>query len=362
MAFRPLSEELPDLAEQETRTLFVLAGGPEDVLPEAGYTFVELYCDEPGCDCRRVFFYVESTLRPGPEAVIAWGWESPAFYARWLGDDDPEALAEMTGPTLNLGSWQSEWADLLVELVKNVLITDLAYAERIQEHYRLFRECIARSHPARNEAGRRGSSRRRYLRYVPIPLGDLPVDPRVVRLLAEAGLKTNGPDRSLSVALQIDEDGEVLVQGETVFVTDGEQAASVELKEIGELFRGDRRPPSLDGEPPPAYTPFFMAIERAAYEYCAASEAKIRDKEFEKVYNDLRRRPDGAGEYPVSYHLQAALRLYLSLHEVSQLEYEAVMRRLSRSARTFAEGYTSTNYFDRALRPVFGTTRQAPCP
>jgi hypothetical protein len=63
-----------------------------------------MYCNERGCDCRRVYFMVFSSAQRQPQAVIAWGWEDLAFYTRWLGMNDPEMAREMQGPVLNLGS------------------------------------------------------------------------------------------------------------------------------------------------------------------------------------------------------------------------------------------------------------------
>jgi hypothetical protein len=62
----------PDIAHQQTRELLVCAKS-ELPLPAGRYAFHEMLCDEAGCDCRRVFFYVVSNFRPGPQAVIAWG-------------------------------------------------------------------------------------------------------------------------------------------------------------------------------------------------------------------------------------------------------------------------------------------------
>ncbi len=68
----------PELAESETRTITVqdeLSLG----LPAGEYTLREMFCNERKCDCRRVFFYVVSSLKNDVEAVIAYGWESPKF-------------------------------------------------------------------------------------------------------------------------------------------------------------------------------------------------------------------------------------------------------------------------------------------
>ena len=63
-----------------------------------------MFCDEPGCDCRRVMFSVASNRSNKILAVIAYGWETPEFYTNWLNDNDPNLLAETIGPTLNTAS------------------------------------------------------------------------------------------------------------------------------------------------------------------------------------------------------------------------------------------------------------------
>ena len=73
-------------------------------IPPDQYALVEMYCDERGCDCRRVFFYVISSSIKDVGAVIAYGWERPEFYARWMGDDDPEIIKDLQGPVLNMCS------------------------------------------------------------------------------------------------------------------------------------------------------------------------------------------------------------------------------------------------------------------
>lgn len=134
-------DHLPEIAERETRTIIVV----EDSclgLPPGDYSLLEMYCNEPGCDCRRVFFYVVSSSRRDVEAVVAYGWENPEFYARWMGDDDPEIIKELQGPVLNLASPQSDLAPAILEMIENVVLRDELYVERLKAHYRMFREKI----------------------------------------------------------------------------------------------------------------------------------------------------------------------------------------------------------------------------
>jgi len=130
------------MAEAETRTITVFDDRSKTGLPPGEYAFCEMFCDEPGCDCRRVFFYVLASFRKGPEAVIAWGWESAEYYANWFPHADPEAIAGLMGPCLNIGSPQSELAGPILGLVRSVLLKDEAYIERIKRHYQLFRAKI----------------------------------------------------------------------------------------------------------------------------------------------------------------------------------------------------------------------------
>lgn len=134
----------PEIAERETRTITMFPGSNVG-LPAGEYAFLEMFCDEPGCDCRRVFFYVISSVTREVEAVVAYGWDSPDFYAKWLKyDDDLLTVANLKGPILNFGSPQSRLAPAILDLVQDVLLQDNAYVNRIKHHYKLFREKMDR--------------------------------------------------------------------------------------------------------------------------------------------------------------------------------------------------------------------------
>ena len=161
MPYVAFPELCPEVAKLETRTINVLPGANLGI-PAGAYEFVEMYCNEPGCDCRRVFFTVLSATPPHIQAVIAWGWEDLAFYRRWLGMDDPHMLRELQGPILNVGSPQSENAEALLELTRNVLLADPVYVERLKRHYALFRSKIDSSvKKGRKRSGKRSRKRGR---------------------------------------------------------------------------------------------------------------------------------------------------------------------------------------------------------
>ena len=63
MPMTPFMERFPELGRRETRSLIVPQG---HALPAGEWGFFELYCEEPGCDCRRVTICV---MRPD----TGWG-------------------------------------------------------------------------------------------------------------------------------------------------------------------------------------------------------------------------------------------------------------------------------------------------
>ena len=145
MPYQSFHELFPARAAEETRSIMLEGAERSDSpLPEGQYSFLEMFCNERGCDCRRVMFYVVSDCdeQRRVKAVIAWGWESRHFYRKWFRSDDPEMLATLKGPTLNVGSPQSKLAPALLDLVREVLLQDPAYVERVESHYWAFRNRI----------------------------------------------------------------------------------------------------------------------------------------------------------------------------------------------------------------------------
>jgi hypothetical protein len=145
MPFVPFHDFYPELADRETRTVML----PEEIggLPADDYSFLELYCDDRGCDCRRVMFMVVSQQHPKPLAVVAYGWESLEFYARWAKFGGPKVAKELQGPVLNMGSPQTKFAPAVLDLTEAVVLQDPLYVERLKRHYRMVRDIVDRRGP-----------------------------------------------------------------------------------------------------------------------------------------------------------------------------------------------------------------------
>ncbi len=145
MPYAPFYELFPEVAERETRSIMLQKpeGADSTQINLTGeYSFVEAYCDEKDCDCRRVFFNVMSATSNEPLAVITYGWENKKYYEKWMGDSDEYIISTLHGVSLNLASAQSSIAPHLLDLVKDVLLKDTAYIERIKRHYKLYRQKI----------------------------------------------------------------------------------------------------------------------------------------------------------------------------------------------------------------------------
>ena len=133
----PFFSRFPEVAAHETRTVKLLE--PYAGLPAGEYGFLELYCDEPTCDCQRVLFQVCRAERPNKVlATINYGWESEDFYAQWL-HGDHETAREMVGASLDPFNPQSKFSPALLEVCRQILLQDRAYVDRLRRHYKMFK-------------------------------------------------------------------------------------------------------------------------------------------------------------------------------------------------------------------------------
>ena len=131
----------PEVAARETRVLTSLY--PQEGLPAGSYGFLELYCDDPACDCRRVLLQVRAEDQPETVlATINYGWESVAFYTRWL-HGDRKGAREIMQASLDPLNPQSRFAPSLLRLFRTVVLQDKAYIQRLQRHYAMFKQHLA---------------------------------------------------------------------------------------------------------------------------------------------------------------------------------------------------------------------------
>lgn len=162
----------------------------------------------------------------------------------------------------------------------------------------------------------------------------------------EQVVSASGLDRTkLSVGLRLRDDKVDFSRREEVMITDGAKGALWNVSSCRALFRGDTQPPSMSGEPPPAYMPLFFFIEKHVITFSQAVGDKT-DAEFEEAFSNLRRRPDGRPLSDLHSFLWQVAAGLIGIRPVSAAEFDAIFGRLARSARTFQMGLSSRNYID----------------
>jgi hypothetical protein len=139
IVFKAFHLEFPEIGITETRVAIQFDERGQDP-----YLFLELYCDEVGCDCRRVIVKVVSHREAeaggdGFMASLSFGWEDEQFYRDWAGWPlDRHDLEELKGPGLQRLAPQSVRAEEMLSLFR-VVLQDEAYVERLRRHYAMFR-------------------------------------------------------------------------------------------------------------------------------------------------------------------------------------------------------------------------------
>lgn len=154
MPMAPFFSRFRDLAFKEMRTLSILEDGSG--IPRGDYGLLELYCDEPGCDCRRVHIQVVARAGFRVLAHISYGWEPDEFYERW---GMPLGLGREAGPFLDPLNEQSEFAPAFLDLVDDLVLADEDYVRRLIRHYGMFKGQQTGEAP-KNRAARRREQRR----------------------------------------------------------------------------------------------------------------------------------------------------------------------------------------------------------
>jgi hypothetical protein len=117
----------------------VLAAGTP--LPAGAYLFMEMFCTEPDCDCRKVMMWVEHDGRY--VALINYGWEDEAFYAKWMGVDQLADMdrSELMGPALDINSPIVAGYDDILSFFREIM--NDTWRNSIIANYQRFRLALA---------------------------------------------------------------------------------------------------------------------------------------------------------------------------------------------------------------------------
>lgn len=125
MHLTPFHERFPKIGKDEYRSVTLLDGG--EFIPPGSYAFVECYCPDVKCDCRRVMLVVIEAESGKPMASIAFGFNRQ------------EPLA---GPFLDPLNPQSPCASEFLDLARDLVLSDRHYVARLEKHYRMFKASL----------------------------------------------------------------------------------------------------------------------------------------------------------------------------------------------------------------------------
>lgn len=152
MTFQPFQELLPEIAENETRSITILQNAPG--LPPAGqYMFIELFCTELDCDCRNVMIVVFHVENDQQITRLRYCWETKSYYDQI----DLDFREDVPGVFVDFG-YSSLYSKYFANAFKEMCYgnarakNETEYAKRLKRHYQLFREQLKKSQQDSDEA------------------------------------------------------------------------------------------------------------------------------------------------------------------------------------------------------------------
>ncbi len=152
MMMEAFHNRFPQIAENETRCIIV-PNNSDIKLPSGEYFFTESFCNDINCDCRRAFInviYNEEMI-----TTIGYGWEDLDFYKKWSRNSN--RIYDIKGPILEITGSQTKYSEAILDLFKNLLLTDYVFINRLKEHYQLFKSSLKKKKIDRNESCHCGS-------------------------------------------------------------------------------------------------------------------------------------------------------------------------------------------------------------
>jgi hypothetical protein len=101
-------------------------------LPDGEYTFIDTYCADPECDCRKTMIQVMHNGKI--VSVINYGWESAIFYENWMSSSEKDiSIPKMHGASIDITSPDLVSRDGMLALF-NALLNDI-WVAKFKRHY-----------------------------------------------------------------------------------------------------------------------------------------------------------------------------------------------------------------------------------
>jgi hypothetical protein len=132
MNFLPAGEIIDE--KHQIRTVRI-SSSPN--LPDGEYGFIDTYCTDIDCDCRKTMIQVRHNGRF--VSLINYGWENPLFYEKWMGGDVD--IPPMSGPSIDITSPDLVSRDGMLDLFCALLNEE--WKKRFKRHYTLVKARLA---------------------------------------------------------------------------------------------------------------------------------------------------------------------------------------------------------------------------
>lgn len=124
----PFDTLFSELASRETRALAI---SKRPGLPAGTYVFREFFCNDPGCDCRRVLLQIHAGANGRVVATINYSFEPPLPPY----EDEGQMFLDPLNP-------QSDLSDGLLRLFEATMPSDVEYREMLIRHYELWKSVV----------------------------------------------------------------------------------------------------------------------------------------------------------------------------------------------------------------------------
>jgi len=112
-----------------------LQGHP--ALPSGRYEFIDLYCTDTSCDCRKTIFHIHHEGQH--VSTVNFGWEDEIFYLKWMGaGSDDEMAKDMSGWSSDFMSPDRLPPEEIIEWMESLM--DDHWLAKIKKHYRMVRK------------------------------------------------------------------------------------------------------------------------------------------------------------------------------------------------------------------------------
>ena len=111
-------------------------------LPDGEYGFIDTYCCDPECDCRKTMIQVMHNGKL--VSVINYRWKSAAFYEKWMGSSAKDhMMPSMNGPSIDITSPDLVSREGVLALF-DALLNDI-WRGKFKKHYKEVKSAISKT-------------------------------------------------------------------------------------------------------------------------------------------------------------------------------------------------------------------------